>query len=338
MIYLPLAILILQQATPSRSAQGSWPAAMATSRIARQSPFVQKLIYAIEHPKAIVIRPTKTTQVPKPENGKVIPGLGFNASERDRSDWTGADPTDTPEMDAYFEALNRRRQSEIDTCEALVRRGDVAGAKRRFEADLLTDATEVYAAPLFDLEFQHNDIIDAYKLAAAFMKNGRPSVSFQLRASLGAASLGEVYQGQREFCENSLTVNGLDPDVARMLPKGYSPSVVACLSSMALGDMIRYPESLKDSIYYLETALHLDPGNAYASLILAHAYADDGCQYSRAVKTLEAGLARSGNDTVHSRMTNDLNLFRSDFAKVGDGKPAYPENVRTPVVKKVDRP
>jgi len=351
MIYLPLAMLFLQQPMSIPSAQGSWPAAMVTSRIARQSPFVQKLANAIEHPKPIVIKPIKTIQPPKPEGGKLSRGLSSKASEWDKNDWIGADPTDTPEMDAYFEELNRRRVAEKHACEELVRRGDVAGAKRRFESDLLADPTEWYAAPLFDLEFQHGDVIDAYKLAAAFMKDGRPSVYFQLRASLAAASLGEVYQGQREFCEGFLTSSGKDADIARVLPKGDSPDVVACLSSMALGSMVRYSESfkdaifyavnalyIKDAIFYLENALALDPGNAYASSRLADAYADDGYQYSRAVKTLEAGLARSGNGTVHIGLTYSLNLYRSDFAKVGDGKPAFPENVRVPAVKKSDHP
>jgi tetratricopeptide (TPR) repeat protein len=317
-----------------------WQDAIKSSAVAEKSPLVRKILKAWEHPKPVTPDATGTSiakRAAAQTNAAVamVPGsiIAWN-------------PTDTPEGNAQMAAYLQRVQAESDRCVAMESHGNYAAAKQRLELDLETDPSESFALPLLDMELLHGDFVDAYKVSAG-MINRQTSQDLLFRASLAASSLGNVYPGQREFCLNCMLpdeareqqaeiasgghLHGIRGEELSILPAGYGPDSVSALSALAIGNGLAFRESWKNAVEFYEWSLRLDPNNPLACLGLSGCYTSDGYQYSKAVQILQLGLERVPKGGHFERvMASEMRLYQADFKKVGDGKPAYRENIRPP--------
>jgi hypothetical protein len=210
----------------------------------------------------------------------------------------------------------------------LVHKGFLSQGKDVFEKGLSTDMTELYGLPLMDLELTHDDAIDAYKIAAAFMKFPGSSIELQLRASLAAALVGEVYQGQREFVEQHIKIS-MCKDSIDACPQGDSPNAVAILSALAIANDDYCQANRVDAIPYASLVLRLDPGNPGACDLLGEAIAQTTYNYTQAIGVFMKGISRAKGVTKLQLLSSikSNNEIKQMF---GDGHPFVPPVIRRP--------
>jgi hypothetical protein len=304
MLRLTLIAAALFGQSPEPPAQLQWPEVLGLEAKQHDSPLLQRLREASKRPVT---------------GGVDVSGLG---------PWSPSAIIPPALLAAEKERL-RKMLAEKDTCLAMANHGNLAVACHRLEDDLVETPSDLFALPLMDLELNSQQFSAAFEVAVslvAFTSTGKYGLTegLLLRASLAAAGIGKVYSGQREFCVRTICVGDTDGQIRTLLPQGNTAQVICCLSAMAIGSDLHFAERDRDAIIYLETAAVLDPGNAFALYRLADSYVSDNFQYSKAIRALEDGLSRSGTGSIHAGMVSALDLYQKDYARVGDGKPAYP--------------
>jgi hypothetical protein len=143
-----------------------------------------------------------------------------------------------------------------------------------------------------DFYFNWNRIGDAYRVLAPFCQLG---VDHKLlhRASLAAGILGEVYAGQREYCEEQIVwMESLASSRETAIPTTPTPRNVQLLSLMALGVDAISTSQYESAKRFLERARPLDPSNPIVASLLGTVYhSERRCVEEQAV--LQAGLPRA---------------------------------------------
>jgi hypothetical protein len=143
-----------------------------------------------------------------------------------------------------------------------------------------------------DFYFNWNRIGDAYRVLAPFCQLG---VDHKLlhRASLAAGILGEVYAGQREYCEEQIVwMESLASSRETAIPTTPTPRNVQLLSLMALGVDAISTSQYESAKRFLERARPLDPSNPIVASLLGTVYhSEKRCVEEQAV--LQAGLPRA---------------------------------------------
>ena len=290
----------------SAQAQSSdWVRSMADSPIVKNSPLSKRMAKSLEQRPSPV--QTSRSQTGSVGTGTVAPGP------------TGL--THVPRRPPTPEELARQAflESEGDRASALEASGNYVGARTILE-DLLT--TKVGGSGcllgLLDLEIAHSDYTRAFKTVAPFLEN---SADYRLwvRASLAAASIGQVYPGQREFLLKLLEGPEHDPnnDAYKAIAfPGNSPEVIAVLSHIAYAG--ETGEDYNAAVQHLLIALQYDPGNPMLSIYLAEAYYHLH-RYQDAIETAEAGLPRSGNGRLRFILKSEIGSYKWNLAKYGEG-------------------
>jgi tetratricopeptide (TPR) repeat protein len=295
----------------------TWPSAMGYSKVSEQSPFVQRVSKILEQPARTLANASAPST-----SSKGSPDAA-SASQSPPSQILGATDS-TPETDARLDAYLSLIDNEADRAKALIAKGDVDAARTSLETFLQTYPEPYPAIILMDLDMSHGDYIDAYKVAAPFMRHGGGgSNELMLRASLAAAKLGEVYPGQLEYCLQQIGYG----DWAKFVPQGDSPKIVAALSNIAIAE--RFGADYHSGMSNLQDALHVDPTNPWICRWLSDFYVARNYDYSDAIKLIELSLQRLPKGNLREEVLIRLSDLRSYYRKVGDGRPAWP--IRPPI-------
>jgi tetratricopeptide (TPR) repeat protein len=317
-LYFAFVLLASQTSAPTQG-PGEWPGAMASSNIATQSPFVKRVLKALQSPaalpKLLPAAPTSSSGQPFRAGGNVhVPRMN------------------SPEVIARHELL----MAEYERVVAEENKGHNALARRMMEADIVQPGGEAFSMPLMDLEISQGDYVNAYKVAVPFV-NTSIDPRFFIRASLVASSLGEVYTGQKEFLLKLIQGNDPTSEASRALTlPGNSPQVLAALSHILYADELDKVGRHVEAASHYEAALAVDPGNPSISIGLATELFDIH-DYSAAIKAAEAGLPRAGTGYFLIVLTGDLSTYRSDLRRFGDGH-APPDPAADIPIRSVEPP
>jgi hypothetical protein len=296
-----VAAIALAQAQSS-----DWVRSMADSPIVKNSPLSKRMAKSLEQRPSPV--QTSRSQTGSVGTGTVAPGP------------TGL--THVPRRPPTPEELARQAflESEGDRASALEASGNYVGARTILE-DLLT--TKVGGSGcllgLLDLEIAHSDYTRAFKTVAPFVEN---SADYRLwvRASLAAASIGQVYPGQREFLLKLLEGPEHDPnnDAYKAIAfPGDTPEVIAVLSHIAYAELAG--EDFTTGAQHWLIALQYDPGNPALSMGLSYCYYRLH-RYKDAIDAAEAGLPRSGSSgRLNSTLKSNMTSARWSLTKYGEG-------------------
>jgi tetratricopeptide (TPR) repeat protein len=240
-----------------------------------------------------------------------------------------------PEEEAQMIAYAKKIWAVIERGKLMDAQGDYVGAKKLLETNLLSDPQPGYAAVLADIEVANEDYVNAYKLTAPFVRNGTGTgpEDILLRASLAAASLGDVYPGQREYCVGrmgSAEEIKTSPFIAA-LPQGNSPDVVAAISHIAIAGEAAAQGNYRHATHHYEAALRFDPGNPAICLGLGYCYAMGSYNYTRAIETLKSGLARSEKlRIVKQALQYEIRQYETFRKLAGDGHRGWDVPVTKP--------
>ncbi len=286
---------------------------MATSKIASQSPFVARLVQEIRH-----------LQVEPPLSARTVSPPSTPAQ-------TSATPPPrditmlrlTPEAKAQFEADAKAYADmvfgERDRALALIEQGRFTEAQASLETSFRAHPTDLFSVPLLDLEMDQGDYVSAYKFAAALIKSGNPPESVLLRASLAASTLGEVYPGQREFCEHILTRLELGDSSLIVLPVGDSPEVVAALSHEAIANECMSVGKYAAAVRHLEIALKVDPDNPSTCIALSICLRSVW-RYREALTVAQAGLPRATTTYLKTVLKYEILASQEGLKRMAEGK------------------
>ena len=160
---IALALHLRSEVKPSM--RGVWPSALASSKIARQSAFVQKFARRPPQPHRLKRR-VASGQGPHEVSGdRLTPGPGPFVT------------TLSPEPAHAPKPYAGSWMEEADRAWGLMREGKYAEARIRLENDLNITRSVVYAVPLMDADFGLGDYVAAYKVAAAFISSPSPGQS-----------------------------------------------------------------------------------------------------------------------------------------------------------------
>jgi tetratricopeptide (TPR) repeat protein len=306
----------LQSSAVQPAPSTDWPIAMAESKIARASEFVQRLSKAQLEPLSLPSESLVPDAAPKAASPQSnTPNTSLRRSH-----------LPSPEVRARLHEYALRLRAERDEMLGLISAGKLVEARKRLETALFTQPTEVnpdfYSVPLMDMEISQGDFLSVYKIAAGFIQNGRASQDILLRGSLAAATLGEVYPGQRDFLIRNIL--GRDPNsesAKGLCLAGDSPEVVAALSHILIGSELLSQGEYGPAAAHYEAALVTDPRNPVISYGLGQCY-NMTYRYSLGLKVLREGLPKSGTGFVHDYLMDEIRICTKNLRAVGDGHPA----------------
>jgi tetratricopeptide (TPR) repeat protein len=313
---LTTMVWFFQPQSASHPPIDDWPLAMTSSKIAWESPFVQRLSEAIERPVATlaVANPQPSSTTAPPQQGKLRPAGGappLGLTENRMS----------PEQIARIDAFTARIWAQRDEADDLIAQGRLVEARSKLESFLFRVPSEVIGAQLMDVEFIQGDYVSAYKVAVPLVRAGRVSPRLLIRASLAAATLGEVYRGQREFLISQ--IQGRDPnnEYAKGLSLGGdSPQVVAALSHILIGSELDSQGKHSQALPHWEAAIKVDPENSVLCRALATSYSAT-YRYSLAIQTAQSGLDHADKTSdIYETLKIDLRRYRSQLRTLGDGR------------------
>jgi hypothetical protein len=286
----------LQSSAVQPAPSTDWPIAMAESKIARASEFVQRLSKAQLEPLSLPSESLVPDAAPKAASPQSnTPNTSLRRSH-----------LPSPEVRARLHEYALRLRAERDEMLGLISAVN----------------PEFYSVPLIDMEISQGDFLSVYKIAAGFIQNGRASQDILLRGSLAAATLGEVYPGQRDFLIRNIL--GRDPNsesAKGLCLAGDSPEVVAALSHILIGSELLSQGEYGPAAAHYEAALVTDPRNPVISYGLGQCY-NMTYRYSLGLKVLREGLPKSGTGFVHDYLMDEIRICTKNLRAVGDGHPA----------------
>jgi len=172
---------------------------------------------------------------------------------------------------------------------------------------------------MVDTDFRLGKNREAYE---TLQQNTAPwSGDSWLRASFAAALMGEVYEGQREYCMQFFN-HGQQPDDLAMraaLPQGEWPQAMRGLSCLAIANHSGDPDTRN---WYLEQAYRYCGPNPYVNYQLGEAiYAK---QPQRALKLAEDAMHMGGTQSVILDACRVWCEAREELAHRGLPVPANP--------------
>lgn len=218
-------------------------------------------------------------------------------------------------------AISIRPTLEEFAVEKIIQGGHIQEAKARLEEDLFKygkDRAFLFATPLMDLDFAERYYVDAYKVAAAAMPSGGGDDALMFRASLAAASLGEVYDGQRDFVFAYLKRFG-GTEFPASLPDDSSPGTVAMLSAMAIAGGFIMSSHNAEAVPFLEIAHEHSPNNPFISQALAVGYVAQGFKYSKALELLRQALPlATKSPNLRPALQGEIGFYEDCLRRVGD--------------------
>jgi hypothetical protein len=209
-------------------------------------------------------RPSSTTSsaITIPADG--LPGPA--APESVRTQTSSSNSLSDPAFWAAFELGNGCRRKVGGLLDER-RYAEAYAAMAEFRGGCPDDVTDDMAADCANMTGRY---AEAYRLLVPMVRRqGNLSPQFWLALSFASARLGQVYGGQAEYCRDQLSLGLRRRDIANCsaddMPTATDAKGVAVLSCLALG--VGYGD-----LYYLETALDLDPTDVVAGKELVAIY------------------------------------------------------------------